>query len=69
MGLLEAGATVAAALLSEARDALRNRDYHALRCICGVVPVTRRSGKGLLVVRRLAAHGGLRDAVYQLGAP
>ena len=58
------GATVAAALLSEAPDALRNRDYHALRCICGVAPVTRRSGRSLLVVRRLAAHDRLRDAAY-----
>ena len=58
------GTTVAATLLAEAPDALRNRDYHALRCFCGVAPVTRRSGKSLLVVRRLAAHGRLRDAAY-----
>ena len=58
------GATVAAALLSEAPDALRNRDCHALRCICGVAPVTRRSGRSLLVVRRLAAHDRLRDAAH-----
>lgn len=58
------GTTVAATLLAEAPDALRNRDYHALRCVCGVAPVTRRSGKSLLVVRRLAAHGRLRDAAY-----
>ena len=36
----------------------------SLRCICGVAPVTRRSGKSLLVVRRLAAHDRLRDATY-----
>ena len=58
------GTTVAATLLSEAPDALKNGDYHALRCVCGVAPVTRRSGKSLLVARRLAAHGRLRDAVY-----
>ena len=39
-------------------------DYDALRCLCGVAPVTRRSGKSLLVVRRLAAHDRLRDAAY-----
>ena len=45
-------------------NALRRRDYHALRCLCGVAPVTRRSGKSLIVVRRLAAHDRLRDAAY-----
>ena len=33
-------------------------------CICGVAPVTQRSGKSLLVTRRLAAPGRLRDAAY-----
>ena len=32
--------------------------------MCGVAPVTRRSGKYKLVVRRMAAHARLRDAVY-----
>ncbi len=36
----------------------------ALRCLCGTAPVTRRSGKSMIVVRRLAAHNRLRDAVY-----
>ena len=58
------GAGVLATLLAEGSDALRRRDYHALRCLCGVAPVTRRSGKSLLVVRRLAAHDRLRDAAY-----
>ena len=58
------GTIVAATLLGEVPDALRNRDCHALRCICGVAPVTRRSGKSLLVVRRLAAHRRLQDAMY-----
>ncbi len=31
---------------------------------CGTAPVTRRSGKSLIVVRRLATHNRLRDAVY-----
>ena len=58
------GTGVLATLLAEGSDALRRRDYHALRCLCGVAPVTRRSGKSLLVVRRLAAYDGLRDAAY-----
>ena len=49
---------------AEAPQALARRDYKALRCICGVAPVTRRSGKSLLVVRRRSAHARLRDAVY-----
>ncbi len=58
------GQTVLATLLAEAPQALARRDYKALRCLCGVAPVTRRSGKHKLVVRRLAAHPRLRDAVY-----
>lgn len=58
------GRTVLATLLSEALEPLRRRDYHALRCLCGVAPVTRRSGKSLMVKRRLAAHKRLQDAVY-----
>ena len=58
------GQTVAATLLAEAHDALRRRDYHALRCLCGVAPVTRQSGGTRFVTRRLAVHGRLRDALY-----
>ena len=58
------GTGVLATLLAEGSDALRRRDYDALRSLCGVAPVTRRSGKSLLVVRRLAAHDRLRDAAY-----
>ena len=58
------GTVVLATLLAEASDALRRRDYHALRCLCGVAPVTRRSGKSLIVARRLASHDRLRDAAY-----
>ena len=39
-------------------------DYNALRCLCGVAPVTRRSGKSMIVTRRQAAHDRLRDAAY-----
>ena len=58
------GTKVLATLLTEGNDAVRRRDYDALRCLCGVAPVTRRSGKSLLVTQRQAAHDRLRDAVY-----
>ena len=58
------GTVVTATLFAEANDALRRRDYHALRCLCGVAPVTRQSGKSRIVTRRLAAHGRLRNAAY-----
>ena len=58
------GRIVLATLLAEAHDAVRRRDYQALRCLCGVAPVTRRSGKSVIVMRRLAAHNRLQDAVY-----
>ena len=58
------GRTVLATLLAEASQPLRRRDYQALRCLSGVAPVTRRSGKSAIVVRRLAAHPRLRDALY-----
>ena len=58
------GVGVLATLLAEGSDAVRRRDYDALRCLCGVAPVTRRSGKSLFVTRRLAAHNRLRDAAF-----
>ena len=58
------GTGVLATLLAEASDAVQRRDYDALRCLCGVAPVTRRSGKSLVVTRRLATHARLRDAAY-----
>ncbi len=58
------GRIVLATLLAEAFEPLRRRDYHALRCLCGVAPVTKRSGKSKIVIRRLAAHRRLCDAAY-----
>ena len=58
------GTKVLATVLAEGGDAVRRRDYDALRCLCGVAPVTRRSGKSLIVTRRQAAHNRLRDAAY-----
>ena len=56
------GPVVLTTLLAEADDPLRRRDYHALRCLCGVAPVTRRSGRILVVTRRLAVQNRLRTA-------
>lgn len=58
------GRIVLATLLSEANEALRERDYNALRSLSGVAPVTRRSGKSCIVVRRLACDRRLQQAVY-----
>jgi|TARA_B100001964_G_scaffold191548_1_gene213954 transposase len=58
------GRIVLATLLAEAFDPLQRRDYHALRCLSGVAPVTKRSGKSKIVIRRLAAHVRLANAAY-----
>ncbi|MEQ8719625.1 MAG: IS110 family transposase [Sandaracinaceae bacterium] len=58
------GRIVLAVLLAEASQAIAARDYQALRALCGVAPVTRRSGKRKVVVMRQACHPRLRDAVY-----
>jgi transposase len=58
------GRIVLATLLAGAWEPLRARDYHALRSLCGVAPVTRRSGKKCVVVMRQACHMRLRTAVY-----
>jgi general nucleoside transport system ATP-binding protein len=52
------GRTVLATLLAEASDALQRRDYAALRSLAGVAPVTKRSGKSCIVVRRQACAEG-----------
>jgi len=58
------GRIVLATLLAEAWDALQRRDYAALRSLTGVAPVTKRSGKSLIVIRRQACHPRLSNAMY-----
>jgi len=58
------GITVAATMLSEASEAIAQRDYHALRAHAGVAPVTRRSGKTKFVRRRYACNPRLNNALY-----
>lgn len=58
------GTIVASTLLSEAHDALQRRDYHSLRTLSGVAPVTRQSGKTKAVAMRRACNLRLRNACY-----
>ncbi len=58
------GRIVLATLLAEAWDALLRRDYAALRSLTGVAPVTKRSGKSWIVIRRQACSGRLANAIY-----
>jgi transposase len=58
------GRIVLATLLAEAFDALQRRDYAALRSLTGVAPVTKRSGRSCIVVRRQACHDRLSNAMY-----
>jgi len=62
--LVGVGKKVAATLLAEASQPLADRDYHALRAHAGVAPVTKQSGRRLVVVMRQACNGRLRNAVY-----
>lgn len=58
------GRIILATLLAEGSEPLGRRDYHVLRTLSGVAPVTRRSGKTCLVIRRLACNDRLRNALY-----
>ena len=58
------GRIILATLLAEAPEALRRRDYHALRCLCGAAPITKRSGKSKSVLMRRAVHTRLRNALH-----
>ncbi len=58
------GPVTGAAMLGEAAEPLRNRDYHALRSLAGSAPVTRQSGKRLVVGMRHGCHPRLRNALH-----
>ncbi len=58
------GPAVLAVILSEAFDSVRKAELQALRCYFGIAPVTKRSGRTILVQRRLAANGRLRNAAH-----
>src|SRR5437867_9559088 len=58
------GRVVAATMLAEASQLLAQRNYHALRTLGGVAPVTRQSGKRLAVRRRYGCNHRLSNAFY-----
>jgi transposase len=58
------GRTILATLLAEAPEPLQRRDYAALRSLTGVAPVTKKSGKSKIVLRRQACNDRLANAVY-----
>jgi transposase len=58
------GTRIAATLLADAADALQRRDYHALRQLGGVAPVTKRSGKTCVVLRRHACDRRVLTALH-----
>jgi transposase len=58
------GRVIATTLLSEAPQALAERDYESLRSYAGIAPVTRQSGNKKLVVMRRGCNYRLRNALY-----
>ncbi len=58
------GPAVLAVILSEAFDSIRKAELQALKCCSGLAPVTKRSGRTVLIQRRLAANGRLRNAAH-----
>jgi hypothetical protein len=58
------GRITIATLLAEACEPLQRRDYHVLRVLSGQAPVTRRSGKSCIVLRRYACNTRLQQALY-----
>lgn len=61
------GPRIAGTMLAEAADALRRRDYHALRAHTGIAPVTKQSGKSRVVRMRMACNPRLQRAMYWWG--
>ena len=58
------GRVVCATMLAEASDALRARDYAALRALGGAAPVTKQSGRSRRVQMRYGCSWRLRHALY-----
>jgi transposase len=58
------GIRIAATMLAEASQPLKGRDYHAIRSLAGLAPVTKASGKRRVVVMRYACNTRLRTACY-----
>jgi transposase len=60
------GRVTVATMLAQANQAIKDRDYHALRAQAGLAPVTRASGKSRRVVMRRACDVRLRTACYHM---
>ena len=58
------GPIVTATLFAEAASLLALRDPFALRALAGLAPVTKRSGKSLVVLMRYGCNNRLRNAFY-----
>lgn len=58
------GTLVCATVLVEAGEPLESRDYNTFRALCGVAPITKRSGKQLSVMMRRACNHRLRSAMH-----
>ena len=58
------GVRIGATMLAEASRPLHARDYHAIRTLAGLAPVTKASGKRRVVAMRYACNARLRTACY-----
>lgn len=62
------GPRIAAILLAEGTHALRERDYHKLRALGGAAPITRRSGKKVIILMRRACNPRLRNGLHHMAS-
>ena len=58
------GRNVYSVLVSEAPEAIEQRDYQALRTLSGGAPVTQRSGKKTVVCQRRSVNSLMQNALY-----
>lgn len=64
LSLSGVGSVIAGTMLAEASQPLAQRNYHALRTLSGVAPVTRQSGKRRTVQMRYGCNHRLRQALF-----
>jgi transposase len=58
------GTTIGATMLAEAGQAIRDRDYHAIRSYGGCAPITKQSGRKRSVTMRRSCNLRLRNALH-----
>ncbi len=61
------GIRITATMLAETAQLLQDRDYHGLRTVGGLAPVTKRSGKRRTVQMRYACKHRVRAAFFSWG--